>query len=173
MKHVSLLIVCSVFFSFGLSAQEADRPLAAARISEPPVIDGVLHDGCWENEGEWSATFVQQQPDEGKPETEETRLKILYDNHNIYVAFRALDAGADKINRWLAPRDKIAGDAVCIIFDSYADKRTGFAFALTAGGTKADFLCSNTDEDDYTWNAVWEGKTSYDGKGWYAEYRIP
>jgi hypothetical protein len=175
MKHVLLLIVCLAFFSFGLPAQEvaSDRALTAARISASPVIDGVLDDDCWVNAGEWSGTFVQQQPDEGRPETEETRLKILYDNHNIYVAFRALDSGADKINRWLAPRDKVTGDAVCIIFDSYADKRTGFAFALTAGGTRADFLCSNTDEDDYTWNAVWEGKTSSDDKGWYAEYRIP
>ncbi|MDR1623715.1 MAG: carbohydrate binding family 9 domain-containing protein [Tannerellaceae bacterium] len=175
MKHVSLLSVCLLFFSLDLSAQEQepDKPLAAKRISAPPVIDGTLRDDCWENAGEWSGTFVQQQPDEGKPETEETRLKILYDNHNIYVAFRALDSGADKINRWLAPRDKVTGDAVCIIFDSYADKRTGFAFALTAGGTRADFLCSNTDEDDYTWNAVWEAKASFDDKGWYAEFRIP
>ena len=172
MKHISLLSVCLVFFSLVLSAREQDKP-AAARISVPPVIDGALRDDCWDNAGEWSATFVQQQPDEGKPETEETRLKILYDNHNIYVAFRALDSQADRINRWPAPRDEIMGDAVCIVFDSYADKRTGFAFALTAGGTRADFLCSNTDEDDYTWNAVWEAKASADGKGWYAEFRIP
>ncbi|MDR3141765.1 MAG: carbohydrate binding family 9 domain-containing protein [Tannerellaceae bacterium] len=177
MKHVSLswLGVCLAFFSPGLPAQmqEPDKPLTASRIGAAPVIDGALRDECWENAGEWSGTFVQQQPDEGKPETEETRLKILYDDHNIYVAFRALDSGADKINRWPAPRDQIEGDAVYIIFDSYADKRTGFAFALTAGGTRADFLCSNTDEDDYTWNAIWEGRASADDKGWYAEFRIP
>jgi hypothetical protein len=116
---------------------------------------------------------VQQQPNEGSPATEETRLKILYDNHHIYVAFRSLDSEPEKINRWLSPRDQIKGDAVAIVFDSYNDKRTGFAFALTAAGTRADFLCQNFDDDDYTWNAVWEGKTSADGKGWYAEFGIP
>lgn len=144
-----------------------------ACVNVPPVIDGVLNDDCWINAGVWSGTFVQQQPEEGKPETEKTYLKILYDDHNVYVAFRALDSEPDKINRWLAPRDQIKGDAVEIIFDSYADKRTGFAFVLTAGGTRADFLCDNSGNADYTWNAVWEGRTSYDEKGWYAEFRIP
>ncbi|MDR0750349.1 MAG: carbohydrate binding family 9 domain-containing protein [Tannerellaceae bacterium] len=175
MKHVLLLSICLVLFSLDLSAQEQEpgKPLAATRISAPPVIDGALRDDCWENAGEWYGAFVQQQPDEGKPETEETCLKVLYDNHNIYVAFRALDAEPDRINRWPVPRDQIEGDAVCVVFDSYADKRTGFAFALTAGGTKADFLCTNTDDDDYTWNAVWEGRISSDSEGWYAEFRIP
>jgi hypothetical protein len=175
MKQVSAFIVCLFFSSVSLWAQELipDKPLTATRTGDPPVTDGVLRDRCWENEGEWSGAFVQQQPDEGKPETEETRLKILYDNHYLYVAFQAFDAEPDKINRWLAPRDQVKGDAVCVIFDSYADKRTGFAFALTAGGTRADFLCSNAGDDDYTWNAVWEGKTSFDNQGWYAEFRIP
>lgn len=175
MKHVLLLIICLFLFSFHLFAQDATdtKSFVATRISVPPVIDGVLNDDCWENIGEWSGTFVQQQPDEGSPETEETHLKILYDNHFVYVAFRLYDSEPEKINRWLAPRDQIKGDAVGIIFDSYADKRTGFAFALTAGGTKADFICSNTSNDDYTWNAVWEGRTSYDNKGWYAEFKIP
>lgn len=175
MKQVLSFIVCLYLFSFHSFAQDItqNKSFVATRINTPPVIDGVLYDDCWENTGEWSGTFVQQQPNEGDPETEKTHLKILYDNHNIYVAFRAFDSEPDKINRWLAPRDQIKGDAVCIIFDSYADKRTGFAFALTAGGTRADFLCSNTDNDDYTWNAVWEGKTSFDNKGWYAEFRIP
>ncbi|GHU57290.1 hypothetical protein FACS189411_10470 [Bacteroidia bacterium] len=137
------------------------------------MIDGRVDDDCWENVGTWSGTFVQQQPDEGKPETEETHIKILYDDHNMYVAFRAYDSEPEKINRWLAPRDQLKGDAVAIIFDSYDDKRTGFCFALTAGGTRADFLVSNTSSDDYTWNAVWDGKVSFDDKGWYAEFRIP
>jgi len=145
----------------------------ATRINNPPKIDGFLTDDCWEQAGEWSGTFTQQQPNEGKPATQDTRLKILYDNQNIYVAFRNYDSEPEKINRWLAPRDQVKGDAVTIIFDSYADKRTGFAFTLTAGGTRVDFLCQNMGNDDYSWNAVWQGKTSVDDKGWYAEFQIP
>jgi len=162
-----------------LTAQEAvtdsiNQPqFRAYRVSVPPVINGHLDDDCWDSVGEWSGTFTQQQPDEGKPETEETRVKVLYDNHNIYVAFRAYDSEPSKINRWTAPRDQIKGDCVGVIFDSYADQRTGFAFVLTAGETRVDMLVANADDDDYTWNAVWEGKTSVDDRGWYAEMRIP
>jgi hypothetical protein len=162
----------------GASGQTATDSINAAsyqtvRTTAPPHIDGILDDGCWAEDGEWSHTFVQQKPDEGKPETEETRMKILYDNHNIYVAFRNFDSEPAKINRWMSPRDNLKGDAVCLVVDSYDDRRTGFAFILTAGGTLCDFLCFNSSDDDYTWNAVWEGRVSHDGRGWYAEMRIP
>ncbi|MDR1556696.1 MAG: carbohydrate binding family 9 domain-containing protein [Tannerellaceae bacterium] len=179
MKTASVsAVLCILFSSLALSAQNGADSISstayrATRLDAPPVIDGSLGDDCWEQVGEWSDTFVQQQPNEGSRETEETRLKILYDDQNLYVAFRALDSEPDKINRWLSPRDQVKGDAVCIIFDSYDDKRTGFAFALTAAGTRADFLSQNSSNDDYTWNAVWEGKTSVNDGGWYAEFRIP
>jgi hypothetical protein len=171
MKTLSAFVfLCMLFCPFVLPAQDAYR---ASRTATPPAIDGLLGDDCWVNEGEWSGAFVQQQPNEGSPETEETHLKIVYDNHNVYVAFQLLDTEPEKVNRWLAPRDQIKGDVVAIVFDSYDDKRTGFAFALTAAGAHADFLCQNAADDDYTWNAVWEGKTSVDERGWYAEFRIP
>ncbi len=151
----------------------AERTFRAYRVETPPAIDGVINDDCWDSIGEWSGSFTQQQPDEGQPSRQETHMKILYDNHNIYVAFRNYDKEPDKINKWLAPRDQLRGDAVCICFDSYFDHRTAFTFCLTAGGTHVDFLILNTSNDDYTWNAVWDGKTSSDTKGWYAEFRIP
>ncbi|GHT37375.1 hypothetical protein FACS189435_2260 [Bacteroidia bacterium] len=175
MKCIAMIVFCLA--ACIVQAQEADgnatsRSYKATRTEVPPVIDGWLADDCW-TAGGWSGTFIQQRPNEGSPETEDTHLKILYDDRFVYVAFQAFDAEPDKINRWLSPRDNLNGDAVAVVFDSYNDKRTGFAFALTAGGTKADFLCSNSDNDDYTWNAVWEGKTAIDEKGWYAEFRIP
>ena len=179
MKQLKCFLTITLCFAvYSLQAQNAadsiaQRSYQATRTAIPPTIDGVLDDECWLNMGEWSGTFIQQIPNEGQPETEETHLKIFYDDHYIYVGFQAFDSEPNKINRWLAPRDQIRGDAVAVIFDSYNDKRTGFAFALTAGGTKADFICSNSDQDDYTWNAVWEGKISHDPKGWYAEFRIP
>jgi hypothetical protein len=162
-----------VFAQTAVEAPSDERTFRAHRVETPPVVDGVIDDDCWDTCGEWSGTFTQQEPDEGLPSTQTTRVKILYDNQYIYVAFRNYDTEPDRINRWLAPRDQIQGDAVCICFDSYHDKRTAFAFALTAGGTRADFLIQNTSNDDYTWNAVWDGKTSADAEGWYAEYRIP
>ena len=170
---LSIAIIGLILTPFRLYAQSEKFSYKASRVDIPPMIDGKLTDDCWENTGEWLEGFTQQSPKEGQPETEKTRLKILYDNHNIYVAFCAFDSEPEKINRWLAPRDQVKGDAVVICFDSYADKRTAFNFGLTAGGTRFDFFQENDKEDDYTWNAVWEGKTSHDNQGWYAEFKIP
>jgi len=169
----SIAVIGLILNPFRLYAQSEQFSYKASRVDIPPVIDGKLTDDCWENIGEWSGTFTQKVPKEGQPETEETRIKILYDNHNVYVAFRAFDSEPEKINRWLAPRDQLKGDAVMICFDSYADKRTAFVFGLTAGGTRFDFLLENDKPDDYSWNAVWEGKVSHDTHGWYAEFKIP
>jgi hypothetical protein len=166
-------LVCMMHLKGQTTDSIGNGSYRAARTDASPHIDGVLDDACWEDAGEWSGTFTQQQPDEGKPETEETHVKILYDDHNIYVAFRAYDAEPEKINRWTTPRDQIKGDWVGIMFDSYADRRTGFCFVLTAGGTRCDLLVVNNDNDDETWNVVWDGKTSIDGRGWYAEICIP
>ena len=170
--HIGLFWVF-LFPSVGLFAQNANFSYKATKVDIPPVIDGILNDDCWANTGEWSGTFIQQEPNEGQPETEKTHVKILYDNHHIYVACRAFDSEPDKINRWLAPRDQVIGDIVVISFDSYADKRTAFGFGLTAGGTRFDFITDNFYNADFTWNAVWEGKVSHDHQGWYAEYKIP
>ncbi|MDR1259155.1 MAG: carbohydrate binding family 9 domain-containing protein [Tannerellaceae bacterium] len=176
---IVLFFAFEAFLSFCVAYGQYDadsvrkRVYVAERTVRQPVVDGSLGDDCWMNDGVWSGGFVKQQPDEGDPESEETALKILYDDRNVYVAFRALDSEAAKINRWLAPRDMVRGDAVYIVFDSYRDGRTGFAFALTAAGGKADFVCWNSANDDYTWNAVWEGRVSVDSFGWYAEFSIP
>ena len=172
-QTLSIISIGLVLIPLRLFAQDEKFSFQAYRVDIPPAIDGMLTDYCWENTGEWSGTFTQQSPKEGEPETEKTQIKILYDNHNIYVAFRAYDSEPEKINRWMAPRDQVKGDAVAICFDSYADKRTAFVFGLTAGGTRFDFLMENDKNDDYTWNAVWDGKVSFDDHGWYAEFRIP
>jgi hypothetical protein len=164
---------CAIRVTGQMADSIGNASFRAGRTDAMPRIDGILDDECWESAGEWSGTFTQQQPDEGKPETEETHVKILYDAHNIYVGFRAYDARPEKINRWTTPRDQMKGDWVGVVFDSYADRRTGFCFVLTAGGTRCDLLVFNSDDDDETWDAVWDGKTSVDDKGWYAEIRIP
>jgi len=179
MRHLKWVVVLAICWTTNLlqAQQEVDsikgRTYRATRTVTPPSIDGVLNDDCWQNTGEWSENFIQRQPHEGQSATEDTHVKIIYDDNHIYVAIQCFDSEPHKINRWLAPRDQMGGDAVCVIFDSYNDRRTGFSFGLTAGGTKFDFLTFNNANDDYTWNAVWEGKVSHNAKGWYAEFRIP
>jgi hypothetical protein len=143
---------------------------------KPPVIDGRLDDEAWQTQGEWAGNYTQNMPTEGAPPTEQTELKILYDDKYLYYAIRAYDDPA-KIHHYPGRRDdfgEYAVDVVGICFDSYNDKRTGFEFDLTASGGKIDLILGNGElEWDTTWDAVWDGKVAHDEKGWTAEARIP
>ena len=52
-------------------------------------------------------------------------MKILYDDHDIYVAFRAWDTEPEKIDRRAGRRDAMNGDMIGVCFDSYFDHLSG------------------------------------------------
>ena len=60
-----------------------------------------------------------------------------------------------------------------IIIDSYHDKRTGFSFQINPVGAINDEAYYNDGFTERSWDAIWEGKTKIDDKGWTAEMRIP
>jgi len=64
-------------------------------------------------------------------------------------------------------------DWIVIAFDSYYDRRTGFAFFVNPAGVKRDeYLFDDCNGDD-SWDAVWSVETSVDPEGWTAEFEIP
>jgi hypothetical protein len=148
------------------------RVYHAVRLTGPaPKVDGKLDDACWA-QGEWAGDFIQREPHEGQPGSQPTLLKILYDDKYVYVAIRAFDKELATQPRLRGKRDEFTGDIVGVNFDSYFDKRTGFEFDLTSGGSKIDLLLKN-DSWDTNWNAVWDGKVGTEADAWVAEFRIP
>jgi hypothetical protein len=149
------------------------RVYQTVRLTGPaPTIDGRLDDAAW-SQGEWAGEFTQQLPTEGAPPTQPTELKVLYDDRNLYFAIRVYDDPA-RVHRYPGRRDDFTGDIVGICFDSDNDKRTGFEFDLTAGGSKIDLILGNGEfEWDTSWDAVWDGKVAHDDRGWTAEFRVP
>lgn len=140
----------------------------------PPMIDGKLEDACWKNEGEWSQNFLQNTPVERAQPTYPTRIKILYDDKNIYFALRAWDPEPDKINRFVGNRDENSiGDLISVAFDTYHDYRAAPEFNINAGGNKTDLIVTDALSVNMNWNAVWEGKTSVNDSSWTVEFRIP
>mgnify|MGYP000364060098 CR=1 FL=1 len=138
-----------------------------------PKLDGVFDEVVW-NEVEWTSDYVENQPDNGTPPTEQTRFKIVYDDKNLYIAVHCLDAEPDKIERRLSRRDGLEGDWVEFNIDSYNDDRTGFSFTITAAGVKGDeFISNNGNNWDGSWNPIWYAKTLIGLNGWTAELRIP
>jgi hypothetical protein len=173
-KYLTLicLVVTLVISNYSI-AQEKRVAKAYQLNGEAPSIDGLLNDAAW-NEVEWQNNFTQREPYSGKQASQQTSFKILYDKNNIYAAIRAWDTSPDSIVSLLSRRDSGDGDAIGIEFDSYNDKRTAFSFIVFASGVKFDKLISNDGaNEDASWDALWEAKTSIDELGWVAEIMIP
>lgn len=142
-------------------------------VGEPPTVDGDLADTVW-NQVEWAYLEYQHQPDDSAPVSQRTRFKILYDQKNLYVAYRAFHDEPDKIEARLGRRDDFPGDFVEINFDSFNDKRTGFSFTTSASGVRGDeFISEDGNNWDSNWDPYWFTRTRVDDKGYTAEARIP
>ena len=152
---------------------KSPRVYYATRLAgEKPTIDGILDDPCWKT-GEWGGDFTQWIPREGAKPSQPTQFKILYDDDNLYIAFRAFDDEPDRIIRKGGRRDEFNGDIVGVNFDSYHDHRTGFEFDVTAAGQKIDLILTNPSTTDFSWNAVWFAKTGMEDSAWTAEIEVP
>ena len=163
----------------GVVVATAAEELRPKRTSEtvrltgaPPVIDGRLDDACW-REGTWAGGYRQREPFQGAAPTAPTEIKILYDNRNLYVAIRAFDPEIAAQPRLLGERDEFSGDMVGVTFDSYFNRRTGFEFDVTSGGSKLDLILKNDGSVDLSWNPVWDVKVGTEPGAWTAEFRIP
>jgi len=137
-------------------------------------VDGVLDEPAWATAAP-ATEFVQQSPNDGRPATERTEARVLFDGEAIYVAMRMYDPHPDSILAQLTRRDQgSTSDGARVFIDSYNDKRTAFVFGLNPKGVKDDFLrFDDAGGIDNGWDAVWDGAARVDSLGWTAEFRIP
>jgi hypothetical protein len=160
-------------------AHEARRDPAPAPVPGPtravraPRIDGLDTDDLWHTATVIDA-FRQWEPVEDANPSFRTEARVAYDARNLYVMVRMYDPHPDSLLSVLQRRDGMAlSDDIILGVDSYHDKRTGYLFRLTPAGTMSDGYMFNDGNEDWGWNAVWEGATHVDSLGWTAEYRIP
>jgi hypothetical protein len=143
----------------------------------PPAIDGKLDDEAW-SRCAWEGGFIQSQPYEGREPSEKTAFKILYDEKHVYVGIRAYDSKPQTIDRRMSRRDQADGDLVTVAIDSVFDHVTAFVFTVNAAGVKSDQFLANDgqssgNEEDMSWDPIWDVATAVNGEGWTAEMRIP
>lgn len=139
-------------------------------------IDGRLDDTVWEQKGEWSEKFSQVIPFERAHTNSWTRVKLFYDNENIYVGVYCKDEFPEEMNAFIGDRDDNSnGDLVSIAFDTYHDYRVAPEFNINLGGNKTDLTVTDKLSVNLSWNAVWEGRTSINlqDSSWTAELKIP
>ena len=149
---------------------EAVRATGALR------IDGVLDDDAWTT-ALVIDEFVQQLPLENAPPTERTEVRILYDDHAIYLAIRCYDSNPAAIQVGSLLRDDFAqtsGEQIAFAIDSTNSGRDGFWFSSNPGGAQLDAQIVNEGQIfDRDWDGVWESAGRIDAAGWTLEIRLP
>ncbi len=139
----------------------------------PVTIDGRLDDEVW-TRAPAATEFTQRDPDEGKPATELTELRIAYDDAAVYVGVRLHDREPARIARQLSRRDQNAeADSFTIYLDPRHDHLTGAMFRVSAAGVQGDAVIYNDTSNDNSWDAVWASAITLDDGGWTVEMRIP
>ena len=149
--------------------------ITAVRATARLAVDGRLDEADWARALP-AKDFLQKDPDEGKPATEATEVRFLYDDDALYVGARMFDSEPSKIAKRLTRRDGDTdgiADRIIVGLDAHHDKLTGSLFWVTAAGSIGDGVLYNDSSDDETWNGVWDAAVSVDDKGWIAEMRIP
>ena len=154
---------------------DGEITIRAVRLEEPLRLDGALDEPVYVRFHPASG-FIQQDPDNGAPATEDTEVWVLYDDRNVYVAIRALDSRPERIvanemrrdnrNIWL-------NDNVIIALDTFLDRRTAFFFQTNPLGGVRDGLILDENITNFDWNTVWDVRSQPIEEGWTTEMAIP
>jgi hypothetical protein len=145
--------------------------LHAVRATSPIVIDGDLSDAAWQSAPEFT-DFTQHDPDDGKPPTMRTSVRIVYDDKAIYFGAKMEDPRPP--TALLARRDSFGqSDFLSINIDSNHDRLSGNAFTVTPADEQIDSILYNDIGEDISWDGVWESTVRIVPDGWIAEVRIP
>lgn len=144
------------------------------RTATAPRIDGALDDEVWRNAPQLGE-FTQVQPKVGAKPTQRTEVRLLYDDHFLYVAIRCFDSDPAGIRATQLQRDgNLDGDDfVTVALDPFRRRRDGYAFRTNPNGVKRDALINSQGELRYEWDTIWHCAARRDALGWTAEMAIP
>lgn len=120
-----------------LTGRPTVRP---TRVRSTPTIDGRLDDLAWQDAALISE-FVQSQPIDGAPATEDTEVYITYDSTNIYIGVHAHYSDPSMMRANRADRDRpIADDAFLVYIDPFLDQQRAYVFGVNAYGVQSDSI---------------------------------
>jgi hypothetical protein len=143
----------------------------ASRLNGTIRIDGSLNDAQWRI-AQPITQFTQLDPSEGKPASERTEIRFLYDDDALYVGAMMYDHERPRGRLGRRDMPMSASDWLTVILDTNHDHITAVGFEVNPLGVRRDQTRSPNDEDD-SWEPVWDVATNVVDSGWVAEMRIP
>ncbi len=185
----ALLVPLLNLIGLAAQAQELDTlsvppSTTAHALERAPVVDGdVAGDAAWA--GATPATgFRQVRPDEGRPATQRTEVRVGYTGEALYIGLIAYETDPSRIivtdSRRDAPLDD--ADSFRVIIDGMLDRQNGFVFGTNPAGLQYDAQVTNEGAGGFrgpgsgfnvNWDTTWEVNARIHEYGWSAEMEIP
>lgn len=151
----------------------AQKSLDAVKVTQALKIDGKLDEAVWQ-QATVATDFIVNSPSYGALPMQKTEVRIVYDNDAIYIGAYLKD-DPSLIRRQLTSRDNEQFkdvDNFHVAFDTYNDNQNAFQFIVTSANVQSDVRISSSGSD-YSWDGIWDSKTSIQPDGWIAEIKIP
>jgi hypothetical protein len=134
-------------------------------------IDGLLDETSWKD-ANTADHFIQYEPNNGSASNYKTEVHFLCTDYAIYVGAQMYDSKPDSIMKQLSRRDELGQtDFFGISIDPFNDAQTGYTFIVSSGNIQYD--ARQSDNEDSSWDAVWESAVRINEQGWVAEMEIP
>lgn len=173
-KNVVVFVLFTLMNLFSYS-QNPKKTLHTQFTSEKINIDGKLTEEIWKS-AEVATNFVMIEPDNGKEESpnRKTEVKLVYDNDAVYVAATLYDSEPNKIPKELTLRDDFAtADHFGVFINGFNDGQQEFRFFVSTAGVQCDALYTEENDEDASWNAIWDSHVHITDIGWVVEMKIP
>lgn len=162
-----------------IDVEAAPRPTArAARTTERIVIDGLLDEPAWQATDSIGG-FIQSQPDAGYSATEPTVVRILYDDHALYIAAHCFDSDVSQLVVQTLEKDFPGqstrdADIFSLTLDTFYDRKNSFIYLINPYGAVRDGQTFDDSRDvNFAWDGVSEVRTRIHDWGWSLEMAIP
>ena len=163
------------------SVLKRNPALVINELTLPVTFDGIPDEKAWEEISR--VKMIMYSPVFGKEPTENTDIRIAYDERYLYVGAWIYYEDPALIRSASFKRDfmGMGSDWFGLLLDTYNDKENSMAFFTTPDGLRFDagiqkdavVFMPDQMPMNLSWNAFWEVLTKQDSKGWSLEIRIP
>lgn len=181
MKSYILIFILSI--SSRLFAQDDQNfpppetpPVITAQKTKGAIkIDGKLNENDW-HKAKAITDFFRMEPRQGGERLYDTRVKLLFDEKNLFIgAFCKDSLGKKGVRVQDLRRDFSWGenDIFFVQLDPQNLKQYCVSFQTTPWGNQRDLQNFNDSNTDNDWNALWSVRTHRTDSGYYAEFAIP
>ncbi|MBN1949021.1 MAG: carbohydrate binding family 9 domain-containing protein [Candidatus Cloacimonetes bacterium] len=168
MKKFNIFLFLMVF---QLSLLSAKIELQIPRLTSPPLVDGYIAEGEWEEALRWDE-FWQTSPGDNSEPSEPTIFYIGYDDKNLYAAFVCTYSDPGIVRAFHGSRDRIfTSDRVFIFLDTFLSNHQAYYFGANMHGEQADGIVLQ--EIDTSHDFYYESRGALTADGYRVEFAIP